>query len=123
MNDWKNPILLKDHISYDWKDKVPGGANLGRAEFVFCAIFKRGRLDKMFISRKQQRNDDRYYFCEGLNSESFRFVQEGSMYSLPIWRTAFCKDHKSVRFDVYVPTNTKRLKIEYSSIMTDFCFF
>jgi len=122
--DWKDPIELSKHqpISYKWIDETPGGMNLGRAEFTFCPKYKRDRLTEMFISRKQQREKDRYYIAKGLNSESFSFRKQDDIRATPIWRIAFCHDHKVTRFELYVPMGTSTLLMDYSSIMTEFVF-
>jgi hypothetical protein len=128
MTDEK-PIELDegDIIEYQVLDDTPGGGNLGRAEFVFCPILKRGRITEVNIYRKQQRRKDRWFRVKMCSDQytGLAFEHRTGEYrteSLAPWHIGPCKEHKGLAFSVYVPTGTGQIRVRLSSISTSFVF-
>ena len=108
-------ITYKDKIKY--KDRTE---RLGRAEFLFCPIFKYGRLNRLVIYRLQQESDESYYidFSElGTKITSFNFTSwtHKGIDEPNIWLNQWCKEHKTISFRVYVPINTDTIEFEIFS--------
>lgn len=89
-------------------DKTPGGTNLGRAEFVFCPMWRCGRLERFFIEARQQRDlVDTQYVVETFKGEMF-CVQSWTHRGIKeprVWSSYWCKEHKTIALRVYVPNN------------------
>lgn len=111
--------LKTKQINLDTKIKyVPVTENLGRAEFLFCPVFKYGKMRKLFIFRLQQKN--REHYCLDLekiglkNTTTFDITSWSHKKDLPvIWRNFWCKEHKTISFEVYVPNNTDTIEFAY----------
>lgn len=94
-------------------------AEYGRAEFTFCPVFKRGYLHKLWIYRKQQGYAEGFVF--NVSKEYPRinqFAIESWMHKTEhpkIWQNGWCKEHKCVLFDVYVPRSTSRIVFRFMS--------
>lgn len=84
----------------------------GRAEFALCPIWKKGRLVKLYIYPKQQKNMKHFYSvemdCDSINLMSWTYKNK----KLPwAWMYVWCKEHKCMSIQVYVPPNTSKLTI------------
>jgi hypothetical protein len=113
-NDLKiKELELKDKIQYK-----PLHPSYGRAEFVFCPVFKYGKMKELFIFRRQQDEDENYHLdlkklgfkktiCFDITSWSHKTDDPH------IWRNPYCKEHKCLAFWVYVPNNTDTIEFEY----------
>lgn len=102
-----------DVVYFTAFDPIPGGSNLGRAEFHFCPIWKRGKLQRFFIYPKQQREQKFYYEVETAQSHLFSV---GSLthkgIELPyIWTHYWCPEHKCMTLNVYVPRNSNCFRV------------
>ena len=107
-------ITLDDAIHYRAMDPTPGGGNLGRAEFVFCPVWKRGVMRELLIYRAQQRDKQRAYRLPLADAGrvtvfSFRAWGHRGIEEPRPWRMGWCKEHKGVSYEVYVPSGTDRL--------------
>ena len=108
-------ITYKDKIKY--KDRTE---RLGMAEFLFCPIFKYGKMDKLLIYRLQQESKGSYYidFSKlGTKITLFNFTSwtHKGIEEPNIWLNQWCNDHKTISFRVYVPRNTDTIEFEIFS--------
>lgn len=109
-------ITVGDVIRYEWMDKTPGGGNLGHAEFLFCPVWSRGRMRELHIYPRQQRVP---VYCYTLDLSECR-ISDFSFSSWTYmgiehpwcWRMWWCKEHKGVSYEVYVPKNTSQMSFE-----------
>ena len=91
--------------------------NLGRAEFLFCPVYKRGLLKEMYIHPLQQENVKNYYKIiieektVSFNIDSYVHKMDSPMF----WWWSWCKDHKANCFRCYVPSNSNCFKVEKGS--------
>ena len=104
-------ISVDSIIPYKVLDDTPGGGNLGRAEFLFCPLWTRGRMRELLIYPLQQRS--KMYYRLDLTDcgkvTTFGFDSYGDKERPRAWRMGWCKEHKTVSYEVYVPTGTDRL--------------
>lgn len=93
----------------------------GSAEFEFCHVFKRGKLQTVYVYPKQQEVPNIYYridchgrseFCIG--SWSHKGIDEPR-----VWRQFYCRDHKGFVMNVYVPKNANHFVVGYGDIHFD----
>lgn len=85
----------------------------GRAEFDICPIFKYGKLQKVFVFRRQQETDETYEIeAQGQTAfEISTWLHKGFEHPR-IWRNWWCKEHKTIAFSVYVPPQTNIIKFD-----------
>lgn len=84
----------------------------GRAEFVCCPIWKRGKITDLYISPKQQ-PDKRailYHFKCGYSS-SLNLTSTVGLDNPEVWNVMWCQTHKTQALEVYVPKNSKNFSI------------
>lgn len=90
----------------------------GRAEFAFCAIWKRGRIVTLYIYPMQQAYAKHWYRVEsradGLAVHSW--THKG-MENPWIWRHVWCKDHKCMCFHAYVPSDATHFTVQTMSTL------
>ena len=82
---------------------VPCTDKYGRAEFVFCPIFKYGKLKKVYIYPVQQPDKECYYEVDCQDQVEFQissWTHKGLEHP-NIWMTMWCKEHKAVSYRVY----------------------
>lgn len=105
-------IKVNDVIPYVWRTD-----NYGVAEFELCPVFKNGYMEKLFIYRKQQIERDAFVINikkTGLKIKTFMVESWISRTEAPrIWRNMWCKEHKCVLFEVYVPHDTNQIKFTF----------
>lgn len=89
----------------------------GRAEFVVCPQFKRGKLVKMFIYPSQQGISDKYYVWEG-TADYFTVQSYQQLDDPKPWLFRWCKEHKTQSFRVYVPPESKYIWFSVLSTVT-----
>jgi len=109
-------LKLGEFVSFDWRDKTPGGSNLGRAEFEICQIYKRGKLKEVFIYPRQQRTD-KYYHATMNGDNSFHIASYEELENANVWLTYPCKEHKTITIRLYVPRESRFFSIEYSGMI------
>lgn len=89
------------HVYFNLMDRV-----YGRAEFIFCPVYKRnGKLKEVWIYPKQQPDVNEYWVIRCGHSESFgvgSWTHKG-MDVPSVWLTEWCKEHKTVSLSVYPP--------------------
>ena len=86
----------------------------GHAQFQFCPIFKYGRLKKVMIYRIQQEEKDKVYELECQGQKEFQictWTHKGLVHP-NIWREFYCKEHKAICHDVYVPLGSNVIRFD-----------
>ena len=102
-------------------DKIPfvnETPDLGRAEFTFDLIYRRGYLRKVLIFRRQQENVTEYYEVDTdykpLDFSITHWSHKGTEHP-DIWRGRWCKEHNAMMLEVYAPPGTNILTIDLGS--------
>lgn len=105
--NWKK-ITVKNTISF-----VDLSQMYGRAEFTFCPVFKHGKCDTIYIQALQQEREDKFFVlelkdykinCLHIESWSYKGIEAPR-----IWRQFWCKEHKCLTNEVYVPPKTSKI--------------
>lgn len=105
-------ISINDEIRFKALDDTPGGGNLGRAEFQFCPIWRKGKMAELMIFRRQQREEVRAYRLKLLRGIT-QFSFQGPYEDKPnLWHMFWCEEHETVCYRVYVPTHSSRIAFE-----------
>jgi hypothetical protein len=80
----------------------------GVAEFVFCPIFKRGKMKEMHIYRKQQEKKEHFVIdLKKYKVSEFEIASWTHKTDHPrVWRNSWCDEHKTIAFEVYPPVGT-----------------
>jgi len=102
-------LKVDELIRYNWKTK-----EYGRAEFIFCPIWKRGKIIKLHIYPMQQ-PDAKYFYILDVTANSkyicpYSWTHLGKENPWP-WQFYWCKEHKCMSIKIYVPPNTNTLRI------------
>lgn len=96
-------------IPFVWQSK-----DYGRAEFDFCFKFKRAKITELWISPRQQKDEQgKLYHINVHGSDSILNSGEGRL-----WYMGWCKMHKAAYSRIYVPDNTSRLHISLLSSLS-----
>jgi hypothetical protein len=101
-------------IPFDYMDKTPGGGNLGRAEFAVCVKFKGGKVAEFWVYPVQQRRQEYWHFAGG--DCDFTIGSYEGLADAKVWRTFWCKEHKTTSLEMYAPDGAKFLRIDYHGI-------
>ncbi len=102
-------------IPFEWRDKTPGGQNLGRAEFQVCVIYKRGKVARYFVYAAQQKNVTKFFQFIGVYDD-FSIDSYDDLEDAKVWLAAWCKEHKTQTLSIYVPPEAKFLNLSYHGI-------
>jgi hypothetical protein len=103
----------------DVRPFVPMTKNYGRAEFTFCPVWIRRKLQEVFIYPRQQENIDYFYRVKSGYSDSFQ-VSSWSYKGFEnpkIWLHFYCKDHKCMSMNVYPPHGCDSLRVNTGSTL------
>jgi len=107
-------VLKADEIV----DFIPGTEEYGRAEFVICPVYKRGKMRELYIYPAQQ-PDAKFYYKVNLEYAPLDFSVSSwthkGMSNPVIWLMFWCKEHKCQAFRVYVPGEAKRFSVSMLS--------
>lgn len=98
-------------IPFKWLDDTPGGSNLGRAEFAFCPKFFRGRLKEYWVYPMQQRDQESFWHWKGYTDWAPTFSCYQQLDDVRIWRVYWCREHKTVTSEMYVPNGARWLQL------------
>jgi len=105
---WKEQ-LLKDNDKIPFRESDP---DYGRAEFVICPVYKRGKLKDMYIYPAQQRDVHTFYHAVFTSSPlDFSFSSYDDLDEPKIWIHFWCKEHKSASFRLYVPVGSQYFEV------------
>ena len=95
---------------FKWQD-----TNYGQAWFIFCPIWKRGKIQEVFIYPRAQKVD--YFYHANLYGRNDFSVQSWVGLDHPYtWIHGWCKEHKCSNFGVYVPNNSKWFQLSCGGI-------
>jgi len=110
----KKIVKLKDGDVIKYNDMHP---KYGKAEFAICPIFKYGKLKKVLIYPRQQETDVYYYEIECHNQTDFQLLSwTHKGYENPwTWMYFYCKEHKCLAMNTYVPLGTDTLSFNSMS--------
>jgi len=113
MKEWKL-VTVDDSIAIHFValDPTPGGSNLGRAEFTVCQIFKYGKPKGYFVYPRQQRDVDTCWYVTYVSFQGISIGSYGNIDPPRVWNTFWCKDHKTMGLDMYVPNNSRILHLD-----------
>ena len=103
------------------KDKVrfiPSDKDYGVAEFLFCPVWKNGKIKELLIYPLQQKNIKHYYKikCDSSESLSISSWTHLGIEEPKIWLIYYCKEHKTVEFRTYVPKNSNYFEFSVLSM-------
>lgn len=104
-------IKITDTIPYQ-----PIHPQYGRAEFQICPVYKNGYIKQVHIYRQQQTTNETYilHIDKGIKINTFSITAWTHKTEPPsIWRESWCKDHKTITHEVYVPDNTNKISFAY----------
>jgi len=113
MKEWAVKSGLS--VKFNWRDPTPGGKNLGRAEFKICQIYKRGKLIEYFVYPFQQQMQEYFWHWVG-ESEDFTINSFEGLGNSWMWLSHWCKTHKTVAMNLYVPNNAVYLNLNYHGL-------
>lgn len=112
-------IELKDgdFVLFDPMDSkhIGKGSHLGRAEFQFCPIWRRGKLQEFFIYPLQQRNVIHFYHvttpkhCSSFSIQSWTHKGIDNPY---LWHFSWCPNHRTQSVRVYVPRQSNCFSVQ-----------
>jgi hypothetical protein len=107
-------ITFEDKISYTQMTH-----DYGRAEFEICPVFKYGRITDLFIVRAQQPAEKEQGYHMNLLKElpSYRINElmieaQFGLDKPDVWRNWWCKIHRAVCFETYVPNGSTFIKFD-----------
>lgn len=96
----------------------------GRAEFVVCSKYVRGKLSKLYITPAQQPDMLYKYFIDvkkGTLDWSMRAWTHKSIDTPYIWIHFWCTDHQCPAMRLYVPAKATHFAVsELSNLSLDF---
>ena len=92
----------------------------GTAEFGICTHFVRGRLTELYLTRQQQPDEKEkgYYINLKEDFPNFRVTcfmicaWSHKTADPRIWRQWWCKEHKAICHETYVPRNTDTIEFD-----------
>lgn len=89
----------------------------GRAEFIFCPVWKRRKVVECWITPAQQPAARERYLVRSVHSTGFSIESWTHMaLSDPkIWRSVWCRDHKAASLFVYPPDNSNNFLVQVMS--------
>ena len=106
---------LKEHDIVKFSAR---SSQYGNAEFIFCPIFKRGKLKEMFIWPAQQPDVTEFFRIllpyVPQNFGISAWTHKGMDEPRP-WMFFWCREHKCVAFRVYVPKQAKCFRVLFGS--------
>lgn len=97
---------------------TPFTENYGTAEFLFCAIWKRGRLVVLYIHPLQQPDTAQHYYRVNANSYGLSVPSWSRYEPSPDLVGMWCKEHKCMCFRVYVPRESHSFTVSTLSTLS-----
>ena len=85
--------------------------NLGKAEFVFCPVFKYGFLRKIYITSMQQENPKNYFISIEGRVNVFDLADYTEAENARNWTGGWCKEHKTIFQRWYVSSGSSKIRI------------
>jgi hypothetical protein len=113
--EWKQvEVTGENFIPFEWKDRTPGGKNLGRAEFQVCINWRRGEIAEFWVYPVQTRLDTAWHYTGG--STYFSVNAYEGLKSEGAWMVHWCNEHKCQALKIYAPSQARFLQINHSGI-------
>jgi len=114
-------------VEIEWGRRYPfigRTENWGTAEFVVCPVFKYGHITDFHCFSKQQ-EDAVHYFgnVKGLERTGLWFSSYEGLGDASVWRTFWCKEHKSHSMALYVPSGSGAIAFEITLEFIGISFF
>lgn len=81
----------------------------GRTMFEFCPVFKRGRLERLYIDPITFPSSC-IYVVE-YKSDDFIIDSWAGLDTPDVWKMLWCKEHKTIAMQVYAPNESTHLYI------------
>lgn len=110
----KKKIKLGEKIHFKWMDKDNGGRSLGWAYFQVCQVWKRGKIEKLYIYPMQQRSEDYLVYelpkdhrTTEFHLSSYTFNDSDAV----ITSNAYCKEHKAILSTIRVPKESEYFEL------------
>jgi hypothetical protein len=88
----------------------------GRAEFVVCVGYWRGKIRHIYISRAQQHSDSSYDVELATSHSSLSISSYGSLDNAKVWLFGHCEVHKATFMRLYVPLGSSELLVDWSGL-------
>ena len=110
----------KKYGTEDFSPKIPFKdmhEKWGHAEFHICPIFKYGKLKKVMVYRAQQETNECYEIPAFGQKEFQIYTWKSEGFEHPnIWKEFYCKEHKTICHEVYVPRGTNVIEFDSLSV-------
>jgi hypothetical protein len=107
-------VLNRLYVPFDWKDSIPGGQNLGRAEFQVCIKFLRKKVSEFWVYPVQSRLETYWHYLGG--DVDFSIQSYEGLNQPNVWLASYCTEHKTTMLHIYSPNNAKFLGMDYHGI-------
>lgn len=107
--------VLKDG---DVVEFVPMTEKYGRAEFIVCATYSRGKFKQLHVYPAQQEDAKHFYTITPAYSPQDWSVSSWTHKGIEeprAWINWWCKEHKGPACRVYVPKNSTRFQVSVLS--------
>jgi len=97
-----------DSISFKYTSQ-----RYGRAEFLICPKYKRGKLVELIIERLSQNKTRYFYKWKGENKKSF-FIENSFDANNPaeVWLFSYSNKYKCQSIRLYAPEKSKKLLLK-----------
>ena len=104
------PLNMEDKITFqDFTQQY------GRAEFIICPIFRHGKCKRVYITALQQKREIRDWVLDlpyAVECVWFSSWVHKGLSEPRIWRQYYCKEHKCLTSELYVPTGSGCMTFE-----------
>ena len=109
-----NEVKVEDSICipFQWKDRTPGGKNLGGAEFQVCIKFEDGKVHEFWVYPRQQHDRTEYWHKLAPCDNFFAFSSFEMLENPWVWLISWCEEHETQSMSFYAPDNAKYLRID-----------
>lgn len=96
---------------------------LGRAEFTVCVRWSRGRIREMWLYPRQQKRYEQGWHFPRLSSDSLGIGSwnHKGLDDPKVWRMWWCKEHRCMATEFYVPNYSNELDIIAGSTLSIHC--
>lgn len=108
-------IFEYEKIDFEWLTK-----DLGHAEFVLCPVYNRKKvISKLYIYPKQQKDQKYFFVIKNKNSDNSGLnlgclLINNELQHTNVWTTYYCKEHKTMALQLYVPKFSKQLHVSFN---------
>lgn len=93
-----------------------GTKDFGRAEFQLCAEHERNKIVGFYVYHLQQENIKYYWHYSNLLYNGLGIHSYQELTAPEVWMTQWCKEHKSLLLELYVPPKSKFINLDHNGI-------